>query len=124
MTQLCLIAAFLVVVKAIPICDIVSSTNVEEFSPDWSCFSNMLPQTNSCLWPGLHCEGNEITSVDISHSGISGNDFYGNLELYPNCCYVTSGTIPSTIQDLSFLSSLDIEGCSFHGIIVFSCRSF
>ena len=59
----------------IGICGLVTSTNISlsSYYTMWSCNSSGMPTTNPCTWHNVSCQANDINSIDISSSYISGN---------------------------------------------------
>ena len=112
--------ALMQIVKSLPICDIVSSTDVNTVISNWKCISN-LPETDICCWPGVNCQRNEINSIDLSYYSLSGCKHCVLLCFGKVMLILGLGTLPNSIGDISALSFLNLEESSFYGILLNYC---
>eukprot|EP01036_Dinobryon_divergens_P043707 gene43707-58234_t len=86
-------------------CDIRAALNVQ-YTEGWQCINGgMVPRSNICHWQGVGCnEGGKVTALHLNGSTLSES-------------VVLSGTIPTTIGALSYLSVLELYRNSITGSI-------
>ena len=86
-----------------PLCDIISATNVVDIYTEWICDTASVPESNSCLWSGVHCINNTVIIIDLAEISLAGTlplnignfSYLKSLLLFNNSL---TGTIPSTLD--------------------------
>eukprot|EP01041_Mallomonas_annulata_P004396 gene4396-8751_t len=96
------------------LCDIVSSTNIGQKYSSWSCAEDSTPIDDVCLWTGILCRSNEIIYLDMHSFSLSGTipssiGQLSTLEGFDFSNNQLNGPIPSSIGDLSALNRLAIH---------------
>ena len=61
-----------IAVYSVPICDVITATNIGDVFPSWECVMNV-PITNACQWSGINCTDYQISSIDLSFTKVTGN---------------------------------------------------
>ncbi len=104
------------------LCGFIGATNIESIYSKWSCFPNGTTQSNPCRWVGVKCTGNLVDSISLAFENLSGTlssslsdlSVIDSLHLNSN---LLSGTLPSSWGDMNSLYYLSLDDNSLSGTL-------